>query len=122
MSTEKFKNILKDLRLERGIKQKEVAKSCDISPQCISQLELGTRSPTGTTLIALADFFNCSVDYLLGRTEEYNELDITHNTELPIEEKELLLAFRELSEDMQKHIIKHIKQLNALCKENEKLH
>lgn len=110
-----FKNNLKDLRLEKGVKQKEVAEKCDISPQCISQLELGTRNPTGTTLVALADYFNCSVDYLLGRTEDFSSPAFT-NAPTSLKEKELLVAFRTLPAELQAHLITHIKKLAKLYK------
>ena len=64
-----FKDILKDLREDYSLTQKEVALSCNLSPQCISQLEMGIRNPTGITLVALADFFEVSIDYLMGRIE-----------------------------------------------------
>ncbi|MBQ8658351.1 MAG: helix-turn-helix domain-containing protein [Clostridia bacterium] len=123
MDTENFKNILKDLRIEKGVRQNEVAKGCDVSPQCISQLELGTRSPTGSTLIALAEYFNCSVDYLLGRSDEYAnrkiESDLFKNG-LSSEEKELLKTSRNLPEDLQEHLLRYAKKLEKLYKEQKK--
>lgn len=112
----KFKNNLKDLRLEKGVKQKEVAKNCDISPQCISQLELGTRNPTGTTLVALADYFNCSVDYLLGRSEEFSSPVFPAKTDLSQQERDLLLAFKKLPKDLQTHLLLHIEKLSEIYK------
>ncbi|MBQ7912400.1 MAG: helix-turn-helix domain-containing protein [Clostridia bacterium] len=115
MDMTNFKNNLKDLRLEKGVKQKEVAKHCDISPQCISQLELGTRNPTGTTLLALADYFNCSVDYLLGRTEDFSSPK-SSNEPTSAQEKELLIALRSLPTELQSHLVKHIKKLAKIYK------
>lgn len=111
-----FKNNLKDLRLEKGVKQKEVAENCDISPQCISQLELGTRNPTGTTLVALADYFNCSVDYLLGRTEDFSSPVLPQKTTLTLQEQELIATFRQLPKALQAHLISHVKKLQEIYK------
>lgn len=119
--TRKFKDILKDLRLETGLKQKDVAKACDVSAQCVSQLELGVRNPTGTTLAALADFFNCSIDYLMGRSEEYE----TVSSSPPVKkgetkEEELLSVYRTLPEDYQKHIVNYTKKLAELYGEEKR--
>ncbi len=61
-----FPKRLKDLREEKGYTQTFVAQNCDVSIQCISSLESGNRSPTGSTLVALAEFFDVSIDYLMG--------------------------------------------------------
>ena len=115
MDMTNFKNNLKDLRLEKGVKRKEVAENFDISPQCISQLELGTRNPTGTTLLALADYFNCSVDYLLGRAEDFSSPKLSNEPTSP-QEKEMLIAFRSLPTELQSHLATHIKKLAKLYK------
>ena len=114
-----FKNILKELRIEKGVKQKEVAENCDVSPQCISQLELGTRSPTGSTLIALAEYFNCSVDYLLGRTDDYANIDtrLTSSQKTPSSQEELLSVFSRLPHELQSHLLLYAKKLNNLYNE-----
>lgn len=60
-----FSDVLKYLREEREITQKELAAACNLSPQCICNLEQGTRNPTGSTVAVLATFFGVSADYLL---------------------------------------------------------
>ncbi len=94
-----FKENLKYLRNEKSLTQKELSNLCGVSPTCICQLETGARSPTGLTLLALADFFDCSIDYLMGRSNE----DTISFTSSPIaderlaqEEKELIDNFRKL--------------------------
>ncbi len=92
-----FRERLKDLREELFLTQKEVAEQSDLSPQCISQLEAGQRSPTAITLLALADCFDCSIDYLMGRTDKPNDYsfhDFPQN--LSAEEQQLLSDFRKL--------------------------
>lgn len=64
-----YKN-LKRLREEKGISQKEIAKSINCSQRAYSHYEKGDRDlPTGI-LIAIAKYFDVSIDYLLGLTEE----------------------------------------------------
>mgnify|MGYP002801134818 FL=1 len=49
----KFSEILKELREDRQLKQKALAQNTGLSPQCISALENGSRTPTTQTLAAL---------------------------------------------------------------------
>ena len=52
-----FPEILKELREEKNVTRTTVALNCNVSTQCISSLEMGTRNPTSSTLMALADYF-----------------------------------------------------------------
>ncbi len=58
---------LKSLREEYGITQKELADRLSLTPKAISFYELDKREPTGEVLIALANMFHTSTDYLLGK-------------------------------------------------------
>ena len=97
-----FPQILKELRTEKGLTRTVVAKECNVSTQCISALEMGKRNPTGSTLSALADFFQCSTDYLLGREDDFGNITIQSDTPatLPPDEQKLLDNFRKLPEDL----------------------
>ena len=66
----KFAYNLKYLRLEKGIGQPELAKQIGVSKGIISFWENGLREPTMTSLIKLARFFDVSIDYLVGLTDE----------------------------------------------------
>lgn len=61
---------LRDLRLKRSLSQKELADALGISPSIISGYETDERVPSLERLLALADFYNCSVDYLLGKSQK----------------------------------------------------
>ena len=65
----KFGHILRELREEKDILQVELAKKLNITSQSLSQYELGKRMPDIEMIDRLANFFNVSVDYLLGRTD-----------------------------------------------------
>jgi transcriptional regulator with XRE-family HTH domain len=69
-----FKERLAHLREERNLKQKEFAEAINIHNRNINRYELGLREPDFDTLIKIADFFNVSTDYLLGRTENRKRL------------------------------------------------
>ena len=62
----KFKNILKELRTERNLEQAELAKAIGVSKGVIGLWENGLREPTMYSLILLAEFFNVSIDELVG--------------------------------------------------------
>ena len=61
-------NRIKDLREDRDMRQSDLAAATGIDQRTISNYETGKTSPDAYALIKLADFFNVSVDYLLGRT------------------------------------------------------
>ena len=60
---------LKNLRKERGVTQKEVAEKAGVIERQYQNYEYGKIKPSHDALIALADFFNVSIDYLVGRTD-----------------------------------------------------
>ncbi|MFV3011853.1 helix-turn-helix domain-containing protein [Clostridium botulinum] len=67
-----IKDRLKCERLKKDLNQTELAKFLNVSKQTVSNWENGNRIPDTLTLSKLADFFNCSVDYILGRSENRN--------------------------------------------------
>ena len=64
-----FANILKTLRLEKNVGQIELAESINVSNGVISLWENGLREPKLSNLVALAKFFEVSLDFLAGLTE-----------------------------------------------------
>ena len=63
---------LRELRKERGISQLKLAMDLSTNQNTISRYETGEREPGIVELIALADYFDVSVDYLIGRTDNPN--------------------------------------------------
>lgn len=66
----KFPVRLKELREEKRLLSKEFAKIMNVEPATISNWENGNRFPKDDVLIKIADYFDCSIDYLLGRTDD----------------------------------------------------
>lgn len=62
----KFKEILKSLRIENNVTQPQLATAIGVSNGLISLWENGLREPTMSNLIVLAQFFHVSIDYLVG--------------------------------------------------------
>lgn len=65
-----FKEKLKSLRKEKNLGQIELAKELGVSKGTISLWENGLREPTMSSLIRIAKFFDVSIDFLIGTTED----------------------------------------------------
>lgn len=64
----KFGDRLKFLREKENMYQSELADKLGLAPSTISMYERGDRDPDTSTLTKIAEIFNVSTDYLLGRT------------------------------------------------------
>ena len=64
-----FKDILKNLRKEKGLTQEQLASSIGVSEITIRSYEAGRREPNSQTMVALEEYFNVSGSYLRGETE-----------------------------------------------------
>ena len=60
---------LRELRKKRGISQLKLAMDLNMNQNSVSRYESGAREADYKTLIAIADYFNVSIDYLLERTQ-----------------------------------------------------
>ena len=65
-----FSKRLKELRLSKGLKQTDLAKILEMSERGYRRWELSDTEPNLDKLIFLANYFNVSTDYLLGRTND----------------------------------------------------
>ena len=63
---------LRELRKAKGISQLKLAMELNTNQNTISRYETGEREPGINELIGIANYFNVSVDYLLGRTDNPN--------------------------------------------------
>ena len=66
----KFSERLRELRKERGLKQREMAEICGLKLRGYQQYEYNESYPEVPGLVALADFFGVSLDYLMGRSDK----------------------------------------------------
>lgn len=88
---------IKELREEKNISQLELAKKLNLTQQSISLYEKEEREPSIDVLKNIANFFNVSLDYLLGKS------DIRNYDE---DEKEFRFAFHKETEGMTDEEIK----------------
>ena len=100
------KGILKELRINRGVSQKEFAAILGVSQQTIASWEVGRTEPSNSLLKDIADYFNVSADYLLGR----RDVDI-HNRLLSEEQVTLLKDFDSLGSDGRNILLGVLKSL-----------
>jgi transcriptional regulator with XRE-family HTH domain len=71
---------IKKLRIARGLNQVEFAKILGVSKQCVSNWENDNVMPSIEMLIKIADYFQVSTDYLLGRSDRVS-LDVSDLSE-----------------------------------------
>ena len=64
-----FKDRLQELRVEKNISQQQLGKIVNTSKMAVSHWESGHSEPSIAQLIILSDFFDVSVDYLIGKTD-----------------------------------------------------
>jgi transcriptional regulator with XRE-family HTH domain len=80
-------NRIKELRISKQMKQSDLAKLLNCSPTTVSNYEVGYRDLDSMTICRLCDIFECTADYLLGRSS-------TGGLQLTPEEENLILALR----------------------------
>lgn len=68
----KLSEQLKNLRKEHSLTQKELAKIIQVDQASISLWEKEINEPKASYIIALADYFKISTDFLLGRVDEFD--------------------------------------------------
>lgn len=96
------------LRKEKGLSQVELAKALNVSKACISMIEIGKNEPTAITLIKYADFFECSIDYLLGREDDFGVISIANEgAQLPSDAQDLVDIYLALEEEYQAQILQY---------------
>lgn len=65
-----FSERLKELRIKHNLTQKNVADAVEMATVAYQRYEYGAREPAYKNLLALADYFNVSIDYLVGRSDD----------------------------------------------------
>lgn len=99
-----FSKRLKELRMDRGIKQAELAREIVVSPSAIGMWEQGRREPDYDHLRRIARYFNVSIDFLLD-----DDTQFVHTAD----ERALVAAYREL-DDRGKQYIRESVEMSRL--------
>lgn len=64
-----FEDRLRALRQDKDLTQEKLSKKLNIDRKTLSNYETGYRTPSIYLVVKMADYFNVSTDYLLGRTD-----------------------------------------------------
>lgn len=104
-----LKDILKELRIDRNLTQKQLSEMLDLSKNTVCEYEKGRAEPSIETLLKLSGIFGVSVDYLLGREDDFGNVVVSENNEITPEEKELLTLFRSLPNIRRKTVMDSIR-------------
>lgn len=88
---------LKQLRAKKGISQQQLAIVLGTSQQSINKYENHGVEPDIEMLIKMADFFQTSVDYLIGHSDIERKIEAVERYDLNIDESALIEKYRMLS-------------------------
>lgn len=95
---------LKKLRLKKGLSQQQLAEIIGVSQQSIYKYEKHNVEPEISILINLADFFNTSVDYLIGHSDISHIIEEVKPFDLNSEEANLINSYRKLTKSEKESI------------------
>ncbi|MDE5754815.1 MAG: helix-turn-helix transcriptional regulator [Oscillospiraceae bacterium] len=104
------KEILKQLRKERGYSAKEVSDGCDMSLGVYKKYESGERGVGTPALCKLADFFGVTTDYLLGREKLPDPLDLLN---LNPQDKAIVQTYISLNPAKRTELVKILRDIVA---------
>lgn len=100
---------LKELRNERQLTQKRLSEILSLSKNTICEYEKGRAEPSLDCLLKLSDIFEVSVDYLIGKSSDFEKVKYSSAVEgLTQEEREILRAFRGLFPKQRKLLLQFI--------------
>jgi len=103
MSTLNFGRILRNLREESGMTQKQLAKHIGVSKATVSLYELHERLPPADVLVNAASLFHVSTDYLLG-LDKIKRIEASGLTDCDIDLiEDLVKSMREKNKKIEKH-------------------
>lgn len=99
---------LRKIRESKNITQLKLATDLGVTQELISRYELGSSFPQPSMLIKLANYFNCSVDYLLGLTNITTPIRYIFSDIKTLENSELLNKYNSLSKEDKKYFDKFL--------------
>lgn len=106
----------RECREQRGIAQKNVAISLGVKAPSVSEWENGRSNPSLDNLIALADLFGVTTDYLLGRDNRMMDVktDLKDGDSFSTGEMALITAFRQLNAKGKEKALAYLRDLNEM--------
>lgn len=106
---------IKELRHEKGLTQSELATLLGVNQTAVGKYERGELEPNIHTLKKLADIFECSIDYLAGREDDFGAITIkgAQGIEYPANVKELLKIFNSLPKEYQVQVLEYARYFDT---------
>ena len=92
--------------------QLELAEQTGYKQATVSLWESSEREPLATALLTLAKYFHCSIDFLLGRTDEWGNVDSL--SELLADEQRLLMLYRKVDLHDKEKILSALEILTSI--------
>ena len=114
---------LKELRISQNFTQKDLAEKLSTTQTTIGKYERGELEPSIETLQKLANFFECSIDYLVGREDDFGNITVQSESSAPVlsaDERELLEHFRAVDGRTQQRILARAEVLRQDYEEERK--
>ena len=98
---------LRELRKNKNLNQTIVAKYLGVQYYTLGKWEQGRAEPSANDLVKLADYYDVTVDYLLGREDDFgNVVSSGQLTDgLPLDEQKLLRAYRAMPDVAKRKIV-----------------
>lgn len=99
-------NRIKELRLEYGYTQQQLADKLNCVKSLVAMYESGDRNPSVEILLKLSDIFDCSIDYMLGKSDvnshkiKFNEMEIAFANGIKGLNKENQIKLRTIMEGL----------------------
>ena len=114
---------LKAARKKSGKTQKEIADILGVGQSTYKNYECGIREPNGDTIVALANIFNVTTDYLLGRPEATPPVDalaqLSKDREMSALEEELLRKYMELPHEARRAVVQFINDATITARQRQ---
>ena len=119
MNAKKFDIIIKQLRKEASLTQKDFSEKIGVSCSTVAMWETGQRLPSPELYEQIADYFNVDIDYLYGRTNIRQKIrfDADGNIQRTLEsdQEALLSDFDKLNAEGRQEVLKYVRNLTKIA-------
>ena len=102
---------IKELREEKKLSQTALAQSVGTSQRNIGRWENGENEPTYSQLVKIADYFGVTIDYLVGREDDFGVVKLENLSQISNDEKELISVYKLLSKEEKQKVLSIVKGL-----------
>ena len=103
---------LRYLREKKGVSQKQLAKVIGVTQQSVNKYETQPTDPDVPRLIQIANYFNTSVDFLVGNTDIEHKYEAVYESDLNEDEMTVMSEYRETDRKGQEIILSLLRELN----------